>query len=154
MAAMLHAERAHAAVAAARTAAVAALATRVHAAVLAMIAARDPLDCATHEWPVLLGLDAVSICAEGRLPGARLLPSGTVQRLMGTAPALVRPGVADSLLHGEATALARTEALVVVPLAAPALLAIACRDGRTLIPDGTSSLVFLGRALAAALGRL
>jgi len=157
MAAMLHAERAHAAAMAARAAAVAALAARIQAAVVALIAARDPLDCVTHEWPGLLGIDAVSICTEGApdiaIPGARTLPPGTVQRLMGTAPALVRPGVADSLLHGEASALARTEALVAVPLARPALLAIACRDGRALIPDGTGSLAFLGQALAAALMR-
>jgi len=152
MAAMLHAERTHTAAAAARTAAAAALAARVQTAVLALIAARDPLDCVTHEWPGLLGLDAVSVCAEVALPGARPLPPGTVQRLMGSAPALVRPGLADALLHGEASALARTEALVVVPLAAePVLLAIACRDGRALIPDGTGSLAFLGRALAAVL---
>lgn len=159
MAAMLHAERAHAAAAAARTAAATGLAARVQTAVLALIAARDPLDCITHEWPGLLGLDAVSVCAEvapngapeGALLGARPLPPGTVQRLMGSAPALVRPGVADPLLHGEAAALARMEALVVVPFAEPVLLAIACRDGRALTPDGTGSLAFLGRALAAVL---
>ena len=156
MAAMLAAERAHAAAIAARATAAAGIVARVQAAVLAVIAASDPVDCAIHEWPGLLGLDAVAFCAEGvegTMPGARPLPPGTAQRLLGTAPALVRPGLADPLLHGEASALARTEALVAVPLAVPALLALACRDGRALTPDGTAPLAFLGRALAAALSR-
>ncbi len=156
MAAMLAAERAHAAAAAARATAAAGVVARVQAAVLAVIAASDPVDCAVHEWPGLLGLDAVAFCAEGLeggRPGARPLPPGTAQRLLGTAPALVRPGLADPLLHGEASALAGTEALVAVPLAEPALLALACRDGRALTPDGTAPLAFLGRALAVALSR-
>jgi uncharacterized protein len=153
MAAMLAAERGHAAAMAARSSAVTALASRIQAAVLALIAARDPVDCAIHEWPGLLGLDAVAFCAEDTESGARLLPSGMVQQLLGAAPALVRSGSADPLLHGEASALARVEALVAVPIGRPALLALACRDGRALTPEGTGSLAFLGRALAAALSR-
>lgn len=153
MAAMLAAERSHAAATAARGAAAAALASRVQAAVLALITARDPVDCAVHEWPGLLGLDAVAFCAEGAVPGARPLPGGMAQRLLGAAPALVRPGSADPLLHGEASALARVEALIAVPIAHPALLALACRDGRALTPEGTGPLAFLGRALAATLSR-
>lgn len=153
MAAMLAAERAHSAALAARATAAAALAARVQGAVVALLAASDPLDCAIHEWPGLLGLDAVAFCAEGDVPGARPIPPGTVQRLLGAATALVRPGLADSLLHGEASALARTEALIAVPLPEPALLALACRDARALSPDGTSSLTFLGRALAGMIRR-
>ena len=138
---------------AARGAAGAALAFRVQAAVLALITVRDPIDCAVHEWPGLLGLDAVAFCAEGEVPGARPLPGGTVRLLLGAAPALVRSGNSDPLLHGEASALARMEALIAVPIARPALLALACRDGRALTPEGTGSLAFLGRALAAALSR-
>jgi uncharacterized protein YigA (DUF484 family) len=153
MAAMLAAERAQTAAMVARAAAAAGLAARVQAAVLALIAARDPLDCVTHEWPGLLGLDAVAFCAEGSVPGARPLPPGAAQRILGAAPVLVRPGSGDPALHGEAAALARMEALIAVPLVQPALLAIACRDGRALAPDGTATLAFLGRALAAALAR-
>jgi hypothetical protein len=153
MAAMLAAERAHAAAMVARAASAAGLASRVQSAVLALIAARDPLDCIAHEWPGLLGLDAVAFCAEGPVPGARPLPPGAAQRVLGAAPVLVRPGSGDPMLHGEAAALARMEAIVDVPLAQPALLAIACRDGRALVPDGTASLAFLGRTLAAALTR-
>ena len=153
MAAMLAAERTHAASVSVRATAAAALAWRVQNAVVALLASRDPVDCVVHEWPGLLGLDAAAFCAEGDVPGARLLPLGTAQELLGTAPALVRPGPSDPLLHGEASALARTEALIAVPLARPALLALACRDGRALVPDGIGSLVFLGRALGAALSR-
>lgn len=154
MAAMLAAERAHAAAMTARVTAVAGLSARVHAAVIALIGAQDALDCVNQEWPGLLGVDAASVCTEGAVPGTRPLPHGGVQKMLGAAPTLVRPGPADPTLHGEAAALARVEALVAVPREQPTLLALACRDGRGLPMEGTAALTFLGRALAATLGRL
>jgi uncharacterized protein YigA (DUF484 family) len=41
------------------------LVARVQDAVVAMIAAEDVVDCALNEWPSLLGLDSVTIAAEG-----------------------------------------------------------------------------------------
>ncbi|MGI4942745.1 MAG: hypothetical protein ACRYHQ_19635, partial [Janthinobacterium lividum] len=73
---------------------------------------------------------------------------------LGQRQALVRGGVALPHLHGEAAALAGWEALVRVPLrGSPALLALACRDGRALAGATTTALAFLGGAAAAALDR-
>jgi len=151
MAAMLTAERAFGAMLLARTSAAASLAARVQTAVIALMRSRDPLDCVVHEWPGLLGVDAASFCSTAASPGARPLPRPFIPDTLRGAPALIRAGSADPVLHGEAALLARTEALILVPLAAPALLALACRDATALAPDGIADLAFLGRALAARL---
>lgn len=166
MAAMLRAERAHAAAMAERAdgvlaagRAAAGLAARVQEAVLALIGAASPVECITSELPALLAVDAAALCAEtGALPveGARPLPPGMVSRLMGTRAALFRDGGGDGrMLHGEAAELARHDVLVRIPGdGTPALLALAARDQRTLDPSqGVGALTFLGRAIAAALGR-
>lgn len=163
MAAILGAERARAAAMADRAdlvlaagRAAAGLATRVQEAVLALIRADDPADCIAAELPILLAIDAASLCLEASLPNARTVPSGTVTALLGTRPVLFREGEADTpLLHGEAARLARHEALVRVPgEGPPALVALVARDRRALDPtQGTGALAFLGRAVAAALGR-
>jgi hypothetical protein len=59
------------------------------------------------------------------------------------------------LLHGEAARLARHEALVLVPgEGPPALVALVARaPGMLDAGQGAGALVFLGRAIAAALGR-
>lgn len=163
MAAMLRAERAHAAAMTARAdgvlaagRAAAGLAARVEEAVLALIRARHPAECIGSELPALLGLDAASLCAEALLPGTRPLPAGTVARLMAGRAVRLRDRPAEAqLLHGEAAELARNDALVRVPgEGPPALLALVARDPRLLeTGQGTGALAFLGRAIAAALGR-
>lgn len=153
MEAMLRRARAEASGLAARAAAASGFVGRAQAAVLALMRAADPAGCVAHAWPGLLGLDAASLCVEAHRPGARAVPPGTVAGVLGTRDALVRQGGAGPLLHGEAALLARTEALIRVPWhgQAPALLALACRDGRGLAGAGAGSLGFLGQALAAAL---
>jgi uncharacterized protein YigA (DUF484 family) len=163
MAAMLRAERAHAAAMAARAddvlsagRAAAGLAARVQAAVLALIAAADPAEAVAAELPGILGIDAASLCVEGFVWTARSLPTGAVKRLMGERDVVFREAPADAaLLHGEAAELALQDVLVRVPGdGAPALLALVCRDRQGLNPtQGTGALAFLGRALAAALSR-
>lgn len=168
MVAMLHAERRHAAAMAERAdgvlaagRAAAGLVARVQEAVLALIATDRPADCVVAELPALLALDAVSLCMEAAKSdpapaGIRPLPAGTVARLMGMRAALYRDnGGERRMLHGEAAALARHDALARVPgHGPPALLALAARDRRLLDPaQGTGALAFLGRAVAAALGR-
>jgi hypothetical protein len=154
MAAMLAAERAAAATALAARRAAASLMVRVQEAVLALMRAKDPLECLTGDWPGILAVDAVALCAEGTLPGARKLPAGTVAGLLGARDVVSREAPEDAvLLHGEAARLARHDALVRMPGAwPPALLALAARD-RLLAAPGEASLVlaFLGRAAAAAL---
>lgn len=151
MAAMLAAERQLGAALLARTSAAAGLAARVQAAVIALIRAADPLECVAHEWPAILGLDAAGLCTETPCPGMRSLPPGRIRTTLRGASAIIRPGSADPALHGEAALLARTEALVLVPLRDPALLALACRDGAALAAASLADLAFLGRALAARL---
>ena len=163
MAAMLRAERAHAAAMAERAdgvlaagRAAAGLSARVQEAVLALICAGHPAECVSGEFPALLGVDAAALCMEALLPGARPLPQGTVARLLGGRAVRFRDQPDEAgLLHAEAAELARHDALVRIPgEGPPALLALVARDGRALDPvQGAGALAFLGRAVAAALGR-
>lgn len=163
MAAMLRAEREHAAAMAARAdgvlaagRAAAGLAARVQEAVLALLGARDPAECVAAELPMLLAVDAAAIGMEAQQPATRPLPDGTVERLLGPRAVTFRESGEDlRLLHGEAAGLARYDALVRIPgQGPPALLALVARDRVSLDPaQGTGALTFLGRALAAALGR-
>ena len=154
MAAMLAQARAHAQVLAeqsdtmlAAERAAAGLSARVQEAVLALIRAPDPADCVTAELPALLGIDAITLC-----PGAAL-PASTVFRLLGRRDAVYRDTPTEArLLHGAAASLARVDALV--RLADGGLLALASRDPARLHPgQGVRPLVFLGRAVSAALER-
>ncbi len=142
------------------------MAGRVQEAVLALMRAADPVECVSAELPGLLGIDAAALCTEGRHPACHTLPPNTVGRLLNgrdvtfrAAPPDARIGdalMADGLmLHAEAARLALHDALVRVPGAgAPMLLALASRDARALDPaQGSHALGFLGRAVAAALGR-
>ena len=163
MAALLRAERAHSAamtahaddILAGRRAA-AGLTARVQAAVLALIRADDPVECIAAELPHLLAVDAVSLCVEAPLPGARSVPEGTVAATLGAHSVVLRSDAPDApLLHGEATRLAHHEALLRVPGEGPdAMLALVARDANVLdAAQGTAELAFLGRAVAAALMR-
>ncbi len=164
MAAMLMAERAHAGAMAERAdgvlaagRAAAGMAGRVQEAVLALIRAEDVAECIAAEWPALLAVDAASLCLEGSAPpGARRLAPGQVVRLLGHRGVVLRPGGEDAAaLHGEASRLARHEALLRLPgEGAPGLVALAARDAGPLDPaQGLGPLAFLARAAAAALGR-
>ena len=164
MAAMLRAERDHARIMADRAddvlaagRAAAGLMQRVQEAVLALIAAgTNVADCVAAEFPAVLAVDAAALCIEGDMPAARVLPAGMVAGLLGTRAVVFRAGAAaEAALHGEAMRLAAHEALIRIPGAGPpALLALAARSGEMLDPaQGSGALGFLGRALAAALGR-
>lgn len=163
MAAMVAAERVHAAAMAERAddvlaagRASAGLAARVQEAVLALIAAEDVSECVAAEFPALLAVDAAALCSEAGIAGARVLPVGTVERLVGTRMVVFRDDGSDCrLVHGEAAALARHDALVRVPVDGKAvMLALVARERTPLEPaQGTGALAFLGRAVAAALRR-
>jgi uncharacterized protein YigA (DUF484 family) len=156
MAAMLRAERAHASELVDAGRAAAGMAGRVQEAVLALIGTTDAAECVSAEFPGLLGIDAAALCVEGPNIGCHELPPGTVRRLLDGRDVVFRAGASDAvLLHVEAARLALHDALVLVPGAgAPMLLALASRDARALDPaQGRHALAFLGRALAAALGR-
>jgi uncharacterized protein YigA (DUF484 family) len=151
------AERVDGVLAAGRAAA--GLAARVQEAVLALIRAADKLDCITAEFPGLLAVDAAMLCLEPSgacLAAARIIPPGTVAGLIGGRDVLFRSAPDDrGVLHGEAAGLAAHDALVRVPGHGPAaLLALAARDAAVLDQrQGAGPLAFLGKAVAAALGR-
>ena len=161
MAAMLRVERVRAAAAARATEqvvqdrrAAAGLAGRVRRAVLAVIAASDPVECVSGELPGLLGVDAAALCSDAEeRAGMRRLPPGTIARLLGGRDVVVRAEPQDArMLHAEAACLARHDALVRVPSWPPGLLLLASRDPGRLCSDG-EALAFLGQAVAAARGR-
>ncbi len=163
MAAMVQIERAHAAAMAERAddvlaagRAAAGLAARVQEAVLALLRADDKMDCLTGELPGILAVDAVHFCIEALLPNVRPLPQGMVDQLLGGRQVLFRDNVTEARrLHAEAAGLAGHDALILIPGGGPpALLALLARDGQMLDPArGAGALTFLGRAVAAALGR-
>jgi uncharacterized protein YigA (DUF484 family) len=163
MLAMLRAERVHATAMAERAddvlaagRAAAGLAARVQEAVLALLAATNAAECIAAEFSAHLAVDSASLCAEAPSEGARLLPEGTVARLLGTRAVLFRDAGSDAaLLHGEAADLALHDVLVRIPgEGPPALLALVARDRTVLDPSqGAGALTFLGRAVAAALRR-
>jgi hypothetical protein len=128
-------------------------AQRVQDAVLALMRAPDPAWCLQHDLPALLRLDSARLCVEGVAGVSHAaVPPGTVAAALGQRQAVVRADPSLPALHGEAAALAGWEALVRVPLRqGPALLALACRDGRALAGAATPALSFLGQAVAAAL---
>lgn len=160
MAAMVAHERARARAECARADSVlaagraaAGLAARVQDAVLALIRSTDPVDFVHAELAPQLGLDAAHLCADTGGSGGRMLPCGSVARLLGKRDVVFRDAPADAaLLHGSAAALARVDALV--RIGPHTLLALASRDRSRLHPgQGTAPLAFLGRAVAAACER-
>jgi uncharacterized protein YigA (DUF484 family) len=156
MAAMLRAARAQSSELIGAGRAAAGMAARVQSAVLALMRAADKLDCIAAELPGLLGVDAAALCVEDTWPGCHPIPATTVARLLDGRDVVFRQTPQDTaLLHAEAARLACCDALVRVPgQGPPALLALASRDPPVLDPaQGCGALAFLGRAVAAALGR-
>jgi uncharacterized protein len=156
MAAMLQAQRERADILLAAGRTTAGVAARVQEAVLALLRSPDPADCVSGEMPAILAVDAAHLCLESDHPGARSLPSGTVGRLLDGRQVVFREAPSDAhLLHAEAAGLARHDALVRVPgEGPPALVALLARGPDVLDPaQGKGPLAFLGRAVAAALGR-
>jgi len=122
---------------------------------LALMAAADPIECISAELPALLGVDAVSLCAEHRGRGVHTVPRGAVGVLLAGRDVVFRDAPSDgAMLHAEAAALAQHDALVRVPAEkGPSLLAIASRDRAAIDPaQGAAALTFLGRAVATVIG--
>ena len=135
-------------------------------AVLALMRSDDVPETVAQEWPNLLGLESCTLCVEPpenpaqlwMRPEQRPLPRGRVQALLARGRDVVvrdKPAEAEDL-HGEAAALIARDALVRVVVAGqpPMLLALGARDANALpARHGTEPLVFLGRAVAAAIAR-
>ena len=160
MEAMLRAARAHAADMAAKSEAIlaagraaTAIAERVQTAVLAILAAPDPVDCVAESLPGLLGIDAATLACEWPRPRWRTLPPGAIKTLLRNRAVVFRDRPADAaLLHAEAALLAERDILIQLPGEQPALLALVSRDA-ALLPasQGMQALAFLGRVLAKQL---
>jgi len=162
MSAMVRVERAHAAALRDRATevlnagrAAAAVAERVHEAVLALIAAPDTAECVTNELPHLLGIDAAALCCETFRPRWRSLPPGAVAMLMRGRTVISRDRPADAVvLHAEAALLAERDVLVRLPGGVPALLALVSRDPAALPAlQATAAFTFLGRVVGTLVGQ-
>ena len=136
---------------------------RAHAAVLAIMALRrwsDIVHVVTHDWPLLLDVDVVSLACE---PNTSLNPwlaesdlgqleSGAIDRLLGVDQDVrlfdaIRD---DGMLFGSGAGLVNSAALVrmnTLNILPPGLLALGAR-GSTFRPgQGTELLVFMCRVL-------
>ncbi len=136
--------------------AAAGMASRVQEAVLALLRASDPVDCVTGEIPSILAVDSAHLCIEALMPGTLPLPEGTVTRLQRGRQVLFRDTVTDARrLHAEVPAPPGTTRWCWASAhGPPALLALLARDRTVLDPvRGAGALSFLGRAIAAAMGR-
>ncbi len=145
--------------------------TRVHSAVIAMLAAttfEHLITVVTEELTLLLDIDAVGLCVEtapakGRLggpngaalaAGVQVLEPGSVDELIGTGhDALLRSDVVgDPALFGAAAAgLVRSDALVRLRVSSAApigLLALGARKPGVFHPgQGTELLSFLAQVI-------
>lgn len=137
---------------------------RIQRGVLALLRTKDrvgAIDTIAQHLPELLGVDAVTLCAERPAPPAfRTLPPGTVASLLPAGrDAVLRAEAADQkLLYGEAAPLIASDALLRLDVDAangrPALVAVGVRDAGAFDPgQGTELLSFLAAAIAAALAR-
>jgi len=137
---------------------------RVHKAVLAMLRApsfEHLLQIVTTDLAVLIDVDIVTLGVEGsasrtqRLPvqGIHLLPSGTVDRLLGpNRDALLCTDIqGDPALFGGAAGLVRSQALLRLSFSRSAPVGLMCIGTRTadaFQPGlGTELLTFLARTL-------
>ncbi|EHM00229.1 hypothetical protein HMPREF9946_02715 [Acetobacteraceae bacterium AT-5844] len=158
MAAMIAAERAATQNLAASARAEDGFVRRTQQAVLALIAATDPAEAVSHEWPALLGLEHCTLADEGLpSPHRQRLPTGTVEALLPSGrETLLRDHPTDApLLHGEAAALITRDALARLPMnGTPTVLVLGAREASALPRSGAGpQLRFLAAALAARLYR-
>jgi uncharacterized protein YigA (DUF484 family) len=138
---------------------------RVHAAVLLLLEAgsfEHMIHTATQDWTDLLEVDAISLCVEGdpqkmkeiATGGVVVLPSGSIETLLGALPAVARDKCeAADWIYGPAATLVQSDALARLdfgPNSPQAMLALGSREADKFQPhQGTELLQFL----AGVLGR-
>ena len=143
--------------------------TRAHAAVLALLAARqwgDIVHVVSHDWPLLLDVDVVSVAFEpAARPDTRLvqgdlgqLAADAIDRLLGDNQdvRLFRELNDDGSLFGSGAGLVRSAALVRMRPSdnLPAgLLALGARGASFHPGQGTELLTFLCRVLEQTIAR-
>lgn len=138
--------------------------SRVHAAVFALLDARDfetLIEVVVHDLAALLDVDVVALVMEaevdaGGLPehagvhrsGVRLVEPGSVGALMGDEEIGLDDDISgDPAIYGAGAGLVRSQALVrlsISPVSPPGLLALGARDPGAFHPGlGTELLSFL-----------
>ena len=143
--------------------------TRTHAAVLSLLATRsweDILGVVTHDWPLLLAVDAVTLGFErggSTFPNIgeteiRILPVNFVDSVIGGEQemGLIREVDDDGTIFAAAAGLVRSAALArinVSPEWPGGLLALGTRDDVFHPGQGTELISFLCRVLESSLGR-
>lgn len=143
--------------------------TRTHAAVLALLAARvwpDIVHVVTHDWPLLLDVDVVSLAFEPftrsntSLSRAELntLAAGDIDRIVGADQdlRLLREINDDETVFGSGAGLVRSAALIRMRPSTnlPAgLLALGARSATFRPGQGTELLGFLCRVLESCMTR-
>jgi len=136
---------------------------RIHKAILALLDAESfehLIEIVTTDLAVLLDVDVAALCVEaanGSAPrsveGVQVLPSGTVEKLLGSGQeVLLRDdSEADETVFGPAAGLVRSDALIRLTVgrtAPPALLVFGTRHpGYFNAGQGTELLSFLARVL-------
>jgi uncharacterized protein YigA (DUF484 family) len=137
---------------------------RIHQAVLAIIAAtsfEQLIQTVTTDLAVLLDVDVVTVAVENmagrqpRLPhpGVQLLPTGTVDRILGEGKDALLRGeiVGEPMLFGSGAGLVHSEALLRLRVSEHAPVGLLCIGTRR--PDkfnpgqGTELLTFLARSI-------
>jgi hypothetical protein len=141
---------------------------RIHAAVLALLAANSfeqLIQTVTTDFAILLDIDVVTLCIESSngfarapLPGLLLLEPGDVEALLGpTRDALLEDEVAgDAAIFGAGAGLVQSEALLRLNVAnaPPGLLALGTRRAGKFKPgQGTELLCFLAQTLGVTISQ-
>ncbi|WP_417516122.1 DUF484 family protein [Minwuia sp.] len=141
---------------------------QIHEAVLTSLDARDLeefIHIVTHDFPMVLDVDAISICVErdhvrqSDVSGMFVIPKGGVDAALGEERRVLLRDRADGseALFGPAAALVRSDALVRLQLtgsAPAAMIALGSREiGRFHPGQGTELLSFLAEVLEKGLRR-
>ncbi len=134
---------------------------------LALVYSRDFTELAQivhDDLPVHLGVDTVTIAFESdsvppeAAPMVRALSAGTVEELLGDAPARIRAETeGETVLYGSAAGLVRSDALIALPEGEglpPGIFAVGCRNANHFEEgQGTELIAFLGHVTRYAVGR-
>ncbi len=143
---------------------------RTHGAVLSLLNARgweDLLRIVTHDWPLLLDVDAVVLCFEAAEPAEPRFVENDIHRLDigyvddvlegGLEVRLLRQVADDGTLFGAAAGIVRSAALARIhpgPEWPAGLLALGARGDAFHPGQGTEMISFLSRVLEACLARV
>jgi uncharacterized protein YigA (DUF484 family) len=135
---------------------------RIHRAILALLDAESfehLIEIVTTDLAVLLDVDVAALCVEAvngspprSVEGVQVLPSGTVDRLLGQGEVLLRDDSdGDETVFGPAAGLVRSDVLIRLTVgrtAPPALLVFGTRHPGYFNPgQGTELLSFLARVI-------